>query len=373
MQLKILTDNKQCALICEDYWRQNEEGKFTLKVQEIATNHEMKPHIVSQHVEKNAYVWLSTVCCVRCERPYRFGTRGHYQERNQYKGTVCKDCTKAERHAIEDEKRCMLIKIRQSAESKEMDIKKLDLKSTIYLLATILALGDEHLSTIEPLLDYPPCTLSPDLIYDQKILRYLLDKHLLLISLNTPQEAIELQGNDMVSINFGISTFDLALDQHQVSEFIAKFFDAAAIHNIKQSPSFVELCKEVQLNECLSFLKAMVKDHKLSMSPGEKTQQILSKCLEKFSVAQVYNFIWRAAKDAAAYYMRSSISKRQAANSIVGAISRNMEQALANSWEVKSFNRNYNFPQSELSRIIFNTILGTNDDGFKRPLHELIE
>ena len=239
-------------------------------------------------------------------------------------------------------------------------------------MATILALGNEHLSTIEPLLDYPPCTLSPDLLYDQKILRCLVENHLLLVSLKTTREAVELHGNDKVSINFGISTFDLALDQHQVSELIAKFFDAGAIHDIKQTPSFIELCKEVQLNECLSYLKAVLEDHKLSLLPGEKTQLVLSQCLEKFSVAQVYNFIWRAARDAAAYYMRSSIPKRQAANSVVGAIARNMEQSLANSWDVKSFNRNYNFPQSSLSRVIFNTILGTNDGGFKYQLYELM-
>ena len=89
-------------------------------------------------------------------------------------------------------------------------------------------------------------------------------------------------------------------------------------------------------------------------------------------MAQVYNFIWRATKDAAAYYMRSSISKRQAANSVVGNISRNMERALANGWDVKPFNRNYNLPQSSLSRIIFNVVLGTDDGGFEKTLHELI-
>lgn len=373
MQLKMLTNDKQCVRICEDYWRQDEEGKFSLKVQEIATSHGMKPHLVSKYVEQHAYVCFSTICCERCEQPYRFGTRGQYQERNWRRGTVCSDCINAEHQAIADEKKSMLSNMRQSVESKDVNLVKLDLKTTIYLLATIQALGDENLITIEPLCDYPACTLSPDSAYDQKILRYLIDKHLLLISLNTPQEAVELRGNGEANINLGISTFDLALDQHQITELINEFSDVVTIHNIKQAPEFIELCRELQLNECLGFLKAMLEDHQLHLSPGEKTQQVLSQCLEKFSVAQTYNFIWRAARDAAAYYMRSSISKRQAANSVVRAISRNMEQSLANDWDVKPFKRNYNLPQSSLSRIIFNTVLGTDDGGFIHPLSELVE
>lgn len=68
-------------------------------------------------------------------------------------------------------------------------------------------------------------------------------------------------------------------------------------------------------------------------------------------------------------YMQSPISKRQAANSVVGSISRYMEQSLAKNWGVKSFKRNYNLPQFSLS----NTVLGTDDEDFKQPLHELFE
>lgn len=373
MQLEMLTDDKECTRICKDYWQQNEDGKFTLKVQEIAINHGMKPHLLSNYVKQHAYVWLATVCCMRCEEPYRFETRGQYQERNRYKRTVCMDCRKVERQSIADAKRSLLVKMRQSAESNTVDLTALGLKGTVYLLATIQALGTENFSSIEPLYDYPACTLSPDFAYDQKILRYLLDKHLLLISLNTRQEAVELHDNELGSISLGVSTFDLALSQCQITELINEFRDSKVIYNIRQTPEFIELCKEIQLNECIGFLKAMLVDHKLSLVPGAKTKQVLTQCLEKFSVAQTYNFIWRAATNAAAYYMRSNISKKQAANSVVGAISRYMEQSLANAWNVKSFERNYSFPQSSLSRIVFNTILGTDDGGFKQPLHELIE
>jgi len=373
MQLEILTDDEQSARICADYWRQTEEGEFTLKIREIATTHGMKPHVVNRFVEQHAFVWREDICCGRCKQPYRFGTRSQYQERRWLQDRVCKLCMDAERQAIADKKRDLILKMRQSAENNIPDPAMLDLSTKIYLLAAIQALGDEQFNTIEPLDDSPACTLSPDFVYDHKVLRHLIDGHLLLICLDTRLEAVELQEDDRFSIDLGECAFNLALDSDQVTALINEFFNENTLQSFRQTPEFIALCKEIQLNECLGFLKAILEEHQLYLSPGEKTRQVLSQCLDKFSVAQVYNFIWRATKDAAAYYMRSPISKRQAANSVVGNISRNMERAVANDWDVKSFNRNYNLPQSSLSRIVFNTMLGTDDGGFEYLLTHLLE
>lgn len=372
MQLEILTYDQRSASICKDYWLQDEEGKFVLKVQEIAVKYEMKAHIVSLYVKQHAYVWSVEICCKRCEEPYHFRTRIHYQERNRYKRSICQKCSDAERENIADQKRNIIVSLRQTAEVTKSDLAALDLKSIIYLLSVIQALSNESLSAIDPLNDYPAYTLSPDPVFDRQIIRYLLDKHLLLISLDTSPKAVELHGDGTASINFMMSTFDFTLSQQQITELIHGFLDAEVLQNITHSPGFIKLCKEIQLHECLGFLKATLEEHKLSLSPGEKTLQVIRACLKNYSVAQVYNFIWRAARDAAAYYMRSAISKRQAANSVVGNISRSLEQSLANDWEVKPFSRNYNLPQSSLSRMVFNTLLGTDDGGFTKILHELI-
>ena len=372
MQLELLTDDQQSTSICKDYWQQDADGKFVLKVQEIADRHGVQAHMVSKHVKLHSYVWLAKICCVLCKKPYRFGTRLQYQERNRYMHSTCKKCSEDERKNITNQKKNILIKFRKTAANNTPDIATLDLKSIIYLLAAIQALSNEDLSTIEPLNNYPAYTLSPDPDFDRSALRYLLDKHLLLINLDTSPNAVELHEDGTASINFVMSTFDFALGQQQTIELIHNFLATEALQNFQHSSEFIELCQEVQLQECLGFLKVTLEEHQLYLSPGEKTQQALGQCLEKFSVAQVYNFIWRAARDAAAYYMRSSISKKQAGNSVVGSISRNMEQALANDWYVKPFNRNYNLPQSSLSRIVFNTLLGTDDGGFKNQLYDLL-
>ena len=56
MQLEILTNDQQYTSICEDYWQQDEDGKFVLKVQEIAVKHKTQARIISQYVKQHAYV-----------------------------------------------------------------------------------------------------------------------------------------------------------------------------------------------------------------------------------------------------------------------------------------------------------------------------
>jgi len=43
------------------------------------------------------------------------------------------------------------------------------------------------------------------------------------------------------------------------------------------------------------------------------------------------------------------LEKLQAENSVIGNISRHMEKALANGWEITPFKRNYKMPQSAIS------------------------
>ena len=85
------------------------------------------------------------------------------------------------------------------------------------------------------------------------------------------------------------------------------------------------------------------------------------------------NFIWRAAKDAAAFYVRNKVSKDHAAKTVVGSIERQIERALANEWNVTAYRRNYNYPQSVLSRTLYSTVLKTDDGGFTRRVSSLFE
>lgn len=129
--------------------------------------------------------------------------------------------------------------------------------------------------------------------------------------------------------------------------------------------------RQISVEECLAYLDYTLDRHNIYYEPGTKTWQVLEQCLNDFSVAQIYNFIWRVSRDAAAYYMRENISKKQAANSVVSRLNSLRECAISQNWEVKSFRRDFNLLQSTLSRLVFNSILQTDDGGFNVRLDQL--
>lgn len=225
---------------------------------------------------------------------------------------------------------------------------------------------------IEPLRNHPACTLSPDLDYDQKILNHLIDKYILLFSLNTRFEIIENYKNDNFDACIDACEFDIAYHHKEISNLIHILLSKETVSKLKELKEFIDICKEIQLRESLAYLNKTLEIHQLPFVTGITISHVLCKCLETFSVSQVYNFIYHGAKDCAAYYMRRPIDKRHAANYAMKYISRNMEKTLAYKLHVKPFQRVYSLPQSSLSHLIFDIMLNSKDGGFERPLHELL-
>jgi len=84
---------------------------------------------------------------------------------------------------------------------------------------------------------------------------------------------------------------------------------------------------------------------------GEKTRHVVANAINDFSIGQVYSFIWRASKDAAAFYVRERVTKTHAANTVVGAIERSAERAVANGWDVKDYRRDRRVPETPLVQV----------------------
>ena len=94
------------------------------------------------------------------------------------------------------------------------------------------------------------------------------------------------------------------------------------------------LWRQLALHEALAYFTISMNDHHLPISIGNKTILVFEETLERFSIGQTYSFIWRAARDAAAYYQRGGVHKNHAANSAIGNIQRMAERATAEGWQV---------------------------------------
>ena len=98
--------------------------------------------------------------------------------------------------------------------------------------------------------------------------------------------------------------------------------------------------------------------------PIRQTFEII---LNDFSVSQIYGIIWRAVADASKLYLEKGISKKHAANSVIGARERYAERAKINGWDLTQYNRIKDLPRSELSLFYFNRVLGIGEMGFRVP------
>lgn len=136
-----------------------------------------------------------------------------------------------------------------------------------------------------------------------------------------------------------------------------------------------DLWNELTLADAQAYLDMKLGEHHLEMKQGDGTRTALADALATFSVGQVFNFIYRATKDSAAYYQRGGVNKRQAANSTVGRISAAADRARASGWEVKSFGRPWNLPLSAIGEVFFSKVMWQADmmpvamDAAHPPLH----
>ena len=107
------------------------------------------------------------------------------------------------------------------------------------------------------------------------------------------------------------------------------------------------------LHEALAYLDTMLAEHDLELKAGEKTIDTLRYACESMTLGQVYNVIWAAARDAAAYWVRERVPKQQAANSTVGSIRRRVERALAEGWDIKAYRRDRRCPETAVVQVFF--------------------
>lgn len=390
IELNYLTDDPKKRLVCHDYWLQDDNG-FVFAVKEVGHKHGLQSRGLSELVSQWCQAYSPEDACSQCGERYRT-----YKSRSQYTARKSRPsswiCSACQQHNVEEVKRKRAIKKEQvrryfAARQKGVACFQKDpvftpntLKNVTALLSTIRVAATEDLAYIRPIHELGEQRLSPTDEYDTELILELTGQGILRPNVeHSPVDAFVFDEEGEFTGRYHI--FYVAYDIPMVvsSEFETPIDDPAyLIETLEQvflkmdwpEPWYDQwgaLWKEGALDECLRYLDLCMTEHGFEFSPGTKTRQVLNSALTTFSVAQVYNFIWGSARNAAAYYMRARIPKRQAANSVVGAIQRRADQARAEGWEVKAFRRNWRCPQTMFSQVLFDTVLQIGEEGFTKP------
>jgi hypothetical protein len=391
IQLEIITEDKQLASICELYWEVDADLNFVHKVGDLAKLADSDRTKLPALIRENCNATINDWNCSNCGKPYIFSGRSDFSNNRRYlldgsyreRPFLCVNCLEEKqkreieqrklqeeaarqvREAAEVEARKKIREIYNLSERQPIDIQSLSLADAIYLISIMRGGAIEDLTRIMPVAMFEQ-PLSADHEFSTEIISYLYDNRLIYVH---PESVVEAFKKDDIG-TFYIYRVDYAPPISKTSPNNPKAL-LIELHNLIDRGWAEEWCQEalqiwkkIALSECKEYLLYVLKEHNFEFSPGEKTTQHLEFALEHYSTGQVYNMIWRAAKDAAAYYLRGGVPRQQAANSAISAIQRYTERALAENWDLKPYRRNYKTPQAIVSEVFYNLALRLGEDGF---------
>lgn len=285
----------------------------------------------------------------------------------------CENC-KEEREKIQNsqvkqklekdnEKRELLQELFLHENSEPINTDTLSLKSKLYICSLLRACLSEDLSNIYPI-SQSKAKIAPTDKYIMDIISHLRDERVILFSPDTHLDSIIIEDNNITSYYPMNVTFRLNVIEDNYQKSVDSLMYLKGIDYISPKEK-IQHWADIGISECLEFLYAKMEEYNLpSEYIGDKTISSIEDALNDYSVSQLYNFIWRAVNNSAAFCQKERISKKHAVNTIAGNISRNNEKAIAECWDVKGYGRDYNYPQTIISEVFFNIIIEIGGKGF---------
>lgn len=381
-KIEFKTDDKTVQNLCQKYWQIDDSKKFSYKIEELAEEYQIKKNDIPALVRQNSWVTSTTIFCQQCEIPFSFKTRSELTGRKPSSTNwICSACIekKYQEKAIQRQK-----EIEQQNLEKQnylemqymngienaFNIDNLSIKEMIYLLALLRCSASENLEFIERNQN----NLSPSSSYSSEIISCLYNKNIILLKPNSNLDHIEITNQRIsyypLQAEWILSNHNLITMQDTMTYIENKLNSSDIKHTHKNE--LINLSLEISLQECLAYLNHQIIFYKLNFQAGEKTIDILTKSLNLFSVSQMYYFINKAIKDAAAYYQSGNVSKLQAANTIPSKVQNLVTKAINEKWEIKGYSRITDIPKSTLSHVLYEYMLNTSDGGFDYKFDELI-
>ncbi len=393
-ELVFITEDEQLIALCKQYWEIGGDGNFVHTVTSLTKKRGTSSHKkFSQLVSESCNAQIRDFVCSSCNKQLSVSTRTEYEQYSHAiergEKYICPDCaqkaTKLKAELAEAEKQEKIRIIKEHYEQTEippLDTRDLSFKEAVYLLALIRVGAYENFSSIRPL-ELFETPLSPQEEFDYEILKTLYQNNQLFIHPDSSVEAFTPFVDGKIDKFYVGKVMWLWRPTTNEKEKNEHWRLAAEIENIFKAEDWpqkwtgqgehIELWKKVALNECFAYLQHSLGQHQMSFNPGEKTTQTFLPLLSDFSVGQIWCFIWRAAKDAAAYYQRGGISRQQAANSVVGSIQRQAERALAGEWVVPNYRRIPQIPVSLVAQVLFVTALKIGDNWMEYSIKKWID
>jgi len=375
LYIEYLDADPEIRALCLRYWRLDaDSGRFAETVARIYRDEGLSQSELTAVVRRHSRAWSTVMKCARCAEPLLFATRTDFISRSEGRPFRCDACQASEQEQLAIAKRLRIVQAFEQAMAEGRPLSALAPRHCLYLLALLKYAGSEDLSHIRPYCQVRQERLTPQRDMDRELINDLWRAGVIAVDPASDPAAIDLDKDQNARVHFNEVRW-LPIVPGLAGPALYEVLEHHVLHPDFLLAGATELracCDELALLECLAFLEMALEEYRLGYRAGDKTRAMIVTALRSYTVAQVCNVLYRAARDAAAFYQRGGVSRDHAAKTVVGSFERLMEKTMANEWVVTPFRRNFNLPQSVLSRLIYNRMLGTDDGGFSHSTEALL-
>lgn len=148
------------------------------------------------------------------------------------------------------------------------------------------------------------------------------------------------------------------------SELMSYLMYPNRISSTRENEAY-DLLHEVRIHEATEYMMLTLQQFNLYIFEPEQRYTILfTQILNQYSQGQLFNFIYTAVRNLAAYSNKKKGEYLPVSNYIYKSISDRYEKALTDSWKITNFNRSWEGKQTELSKLVSNRLLSDGESNF---------
>ena len=251
----------------------------------------------------------------------------------------------------------------------------LSIRDTVYLFALLTAHKDEGFCDINSFNHLRWASLAPTIKYAHKIITHLNNKNL--INAKHPYfDDIDKACNEYSGkcIYQQGATWDLKVDNQYLSiedimeRLEYKLSEANFSHT--ETEQLNDLVNELMAEECIAYMHVCAEREELDFNLGTEIKKAILFGLERYSIAQMYNFIWKSVDASSGEEQPGKFTRQSAADNIIKNIKGFYYKVESENLKVKLYKQDDDYKESVLNEIVFSMTLKCQDRWFNTRINK---
>lgn len=378
LTIEYLSTDESAKQLVLDYWERDEEDNFMLKVIEVAKKHSMQPPTVSTAVNKECIIYSNTIACENCKSPYEIRNRTHYKSKTIPSHWLCDECEQEEIQTQDKLKEKILAWKFKSAMGSYQDIKDHSLKDMLYLYSILEYTNNDYKSEIKPYNTVANGSkLSPTKNFDTIIYSELISKNILTVNPLKNLNNVHYLDNENVDFIWTEVSFLPTIHGYKnsledtIERMKAILFEKR--WSGKHLDEITLISSYLLVNESISFAYYLSKRNQFRLHDNKYIEifKIVAGLIKEYTVSQVNNLLFKAAKEAEDYYFTKNQDLDVAGKVFFSSFQRKVDSAIKSRWKISPLKYS-NSPVTIINEVFFHDIMGVEEYGFNLLPNEII-